>query len=75
MESTTPNICRNYLPSTWASTPDTVGKRTNNGTESFHLHINAQFYARNPNIFMFLEVINQSNHQPHLKEENVVQKI
>ena len=49
----------NYLPSTWAATPDTVGKRTNNGTKSFHLHFNAQFYARHPNIFMFLEVINK----------------
>ena len=47
----------NYPPSTWADTPDTVGKRANNGTESFHSHFNAQFYARHPNIFMFLEVI------------------
>ena len=55
------NLARtcNYTPSTWAATPDTVGKHTNNGTESFHSHFNAQFYARHPNVFMFLQVIKQ----------------
>ena len=48
----------NYPP-TWATTPDMVGNRKNNRTESFHSHFNAQFYARHLNIFMFLEVIKQ----------------
>ena len=69
----------NYPPSTWAATPDAVGKRTNNGTESFHSHFNAQFYARHPKIIMFLEVIKQIQCITYiklssLKNENLIRR-
>jgi hypothetical protein len=35
----------NYPPSTWAATPDTVGKRTNNGTESVHSQTRRDYIA------------------------------
>lgn len=46
-----------YPPNLWASVPKMLEKRTNNGPESFHTHFNSQFYARHPNIFIFLDVI------------------
>ena len=34
-----------FPPTIWAAPPDPDTKRTTNGPESFHSHLNAQFYA------------------------------
>ena len=42
--------------------------RTNNGPESFHGHFNAQFYyARHPNICIFLDVLKQIQTSTYIK--------
>lgn len=41
----------------WATTPRANMNRTMNGPESFHAHFNEQFYAAQPNIFTFIDVI------------------
>ena len=38
-------------PSMWAAAPD-ISIRTTNGAESFHSHLNAQFYSAHPNIYV-----------------------
>jgi hypothetical protein len=48
--------------------PDRNCSRTNNGPESFHGHFNAQFYyARYPNIFIFLDVLKQIQTSTYIK--------
>ncbi|CAC5397336.1 unnamed protein product [Mytilus coruscus] len=46
-----------FPPTIWASPPDPEEKRTTNGAESFHAHLNEQFYASHPNIFVFVDVL------------------
>ncbi|CAC5372515.1 unnamed protein product [Mytilus coruscus] len=41
-----------FPPTIWASPPDPEEKRTTNGAESFHAHLNEQFY-----IFVFVDVL------------------
>jgi hypothetical protein len=53
-----------FPPCMWASVPDGNCPRTNNGPESFHVHFNAQSYARHPNIFIFLDVLQQIQTSP-----------
>ena len=53
-----------FPPCMWASVPDGNCPRTNNGPESFHAHFNAQSYARHPNIFIFLDVLQQIQTSP-----------
>jgi hypothetical protein len=46
-----------FPPTIWAAPPDTDTKRTTNGPGSFHSHLNAQFYACHPSIFIFLDIL------------------
>ena len=46
-----------FPPTIWAAHQDAGTKRTTNGHESFHSHLNAQFYACHPSIFIFLDVL------------------
>jgi hypothetical protein len=56
-----------FPPCIWASIPDQNCSRTNNGPERFHGHFNAQFYARHPNIFIFLDVLKQIQTSTYIK--------
>ena len=44
-----------FTPDMWAGIPSEEN-RNNNGTESFHTHINEQIYASHPTIFIFNEL-------------------
>ena len=58
-----------FTPDMWASNPSEE-KRTNNGTESFHAHLNEQFNAFQPTTFIFNELylaVTTSNY-PNLNE-------
>ena len=58
-----------FTPDMWASNPSEE-KRTNNGTESFHAHLNEQFNAFQPTTFIFNELylaVTTSNY-PSLNE-------
>jgi hypothetical protein len=46
-----------FPPTIWAAPPDPDTKRTTNGPESFHSHLDAQFYTCHPSIFIFLDVL------------------
>ena len=46
-----------FPPTIWAAPPDPDTKRTTNGPESFHSHLNAQSYMCHPTIFIFLDVL------------------
>ena len=47
----------NFPPTLWAQPPDLSMPHTNNGAESYHSHLNAEFYAKRPNIYMFVDVL------------------
>lgn len=73
-----------YPPSLWAETPST-NKRTTNSVESFHAHLNAQFYMSHPSIFIFMDVLQKlqsityvkmrSCHQPRRPEKSEREKV
>ena len=46
-----------FPPTIWAAPLDPDTKRTTNGPESFHCHLDVQFYACHPSIFIFLDVL------------------
>ena len=48
-----------FPPTLWAQPPDVSGAmpHTNNGDESYHSHLNAEFYVKHPNIYMFVDVL------------------
>ena len=45
-----------FKPSIWAHSPDS-DPQTTNGAESYHLHLNEQFYTAHPNIYVFVEIL------------------
>lgn len=45
-----------FPPTLWAHAPD-IMPVTTNGAESYHGHLNAQFNAPHPNIYVFVEVL------------------
>jgi len=47
----------NFPPTLWAQPPDLSMPHTNNGAESYHSHLNAEFYAKHPNIYMFVDAL------------------
>jgi len=49
----------NFPPTLWAQPPDLSMPHTNNGAESYHSHLNAEFYAKRPNIYMFVDVLKE----------------
>ncbi|CAC5397190.1 unnamed protein product [Mytilus coruscus] len=56
-----------FPPQIWASPPDTEAKRTTNGPESFYSHFNSQFYACNPSIFIFMNVLQKIQTTAYIK--------
>lgn len=55
-----------FPPRLWADVPSTM-KRTTNGAESFHAHLNVQFSSKHPNIFIFLEALQQSQAMAYMR--------
>jgi hypothetical protein len=56
-----------FPPIFWAAPPDPEAKRTTNGPESFHAHLNEQFYACHPSIFVFVDVLLQLQTTSYIK--------
>ena len=46
-----------FPPIFWAKPPDLLFPYTNNGAESYHRHLNAEFYVKHPNIYVFVDVL------------------
>ena len=49
-----------FPPILWAKPPDLLFPYTNNGAdaaESYHSHLNAEFYVKHPNIYVFVDVL------------------
>ena len=45
-----------FPPGVWAQRPD-LNPTTTNGAESFHGHLNAEFLAPHPNIYVFVQAL------------------
>jgi len=57
------SVVKNYMdtgwdfPSNlWAESPD-LNPATNNGCESYHAHLNADFYSAQPNNYLFVQML------------------
>ena len=46
-----------FPPTLWAKPPDLLFPYTKNDTESYHSHLNAEFYVKHPNIYVFVDVL------------------
>lgn len=46
-----------WPPTMWADVPTLEKKRTNNGPEAFHRHLNSMFYQSHPSVFIFMDQI------------------
>ena len=56
-----------FPPIFWAAPPDPEAMRTINGPGSFHAHLNEQFYACHPSIFVFVDVLLQLQTTSYIK--------
>jgi len=52
-----------FLPTLWAKPPELLFPYGNNGTESYHSHLNAEFYVKHSNIYVFVDVLKKFNRQ------------
>jgi len=52
-----------FPPILWAKPPDLLFPYTNNGTESSHRHLNAEFYVKHANIYVFVDVLKRFSKQ------------
>jgi len=46
-----------FPPTLWAKPPDLLFPYTNNGAESYHSHLNAEFYVKHLNIYVFVDIL------------------
>ena len=46
-----------FPPILWAKPPDLLFPYKNNGAESYHRHLNAEFYVKHPNMYAFVDVL------------------
>ena len=56
-----------FPPELWAATPNDDVIRTNNAAESFHAHLNGQFYSHHPTIFILLDVLKKLQATTYVK--------
>jgi len=47
---------------------------TNNGAESYHSHLNAEFYAKHPNIYMFFDVLKKIQQSAYVSMNSLSQR-
>jgi len=55
-----------YPPSLWAECSSSI-TRTTNACESFHSKLNSMFYHSHPNIFIFIDALNEIQTNGYLK--------
>jgi len=55
-----------FPPILWAKPPDLLFPYTNNGAESSDRHLNAEFYVRHPNIYVFVDVLKRFSKQRYV---------
>jgi len=46
-----------FPPTLWGKPLDLLFPYTNNGAESYHSHLNAEFYVKHPNFYVFVDVM------------------
>jgi len=64
-----------FSPTLWAQPPDVSGAmpHTNNGAEAYHSHLNAEFYVKHPNIYMFVDVLKKVQQTAYVAMNSVSQ--
>jgi len=49
-----------FPPVLWSKPPDLLFPYTNNGAESYHSHLNAEFYVKHRTIYVFVDVLKKT---------------
>jgi len=64
-----------FPPILWAKPLDLLFRYTNNGAESSHRHLSAEFYVKHPNIYVFVDVLKRFSKQrrPHVSTNSMSQ--
>ena len=72
-------VLENYIAVDSAKPPDLLFPYTNNGAESYHSHMNAEFYVKHPNIYVYVDVLKKDStdsvcfHEQHVTTGTEVQ--
>jgi len=53
---------------------DLLFPHTNNGAESYHSHLNAEFYVKHPNIYLFVDVLNKIQQTAYVSVNSMSQQ-
>ena len=63
-----------FPPTLWANPPDLLFPYTNNGAESYHSHLNAEFYVKHPKIYVFVDVLRKIQQTAYVSMKNISQQ-
>ena len=63
-----------FPPTLWAKPPDLLFPYTNNGVESYHSHLNAEFYVKHPNIYVFVGVLKKIQQTTYVSMNSMSQQ-
>jgi len=63
-----------FPPTSWAKPPDLLFPYTNNGAESYHSHLNAEFYVKHSNIYVFIDVLKKIQQTAYVSMNSMSQQ-
>jgi len=63
-----------FPPTLWAKPPDLLFPYTNNGAESYHNYLNAEFYVKHPNIYVFVDVLKKIQQTAYVSMNSMSQQ-
>jgi len=63
-----------FPPTLWAKPPDLLFPYTNNGVESYHSHMNAEFYVKHPKIYVFVDVLKKIQQTAYVSMNSMSQQ-
>ena len=63
-----------FPPILWAEPPDLLFPYAHNGAESYHSHLNAEFYVKHPNIYVFVDVLKKIQRTAYVSMHSMSQQ-
>jgi len=60
-----------FPPILWAKPPDLLFPCTNNGAESYHSHLNPEFYVKHQNIYVFVDVVEKIKQTAYVSTNSI----
>jgi len=63
-----------FPPTLWSKPPDMLFPYTNNAAESYHSHLNAEFYVKHPNIYVFVDLLKKIQQTAYVSMNSMSQQ-